>query len=751
MSNLIKRLFLQLALVSLALNSTAQTQLSGVVAEESDDGKLIPLFGVNVFWQGTTIGTSTDTNGVFKIPDDHSNHRLVFSYVGYQNDTVFIKNHKDLMVVLKNARMIDEVEIVYRKKATSLSFMDPKYTEVLSEKELFKAACCNLSESFETNASVDASYADAVSGTRQIQMLGLAGIYTQITTENIPSNRGLATIYSLTYTPGAWMDNISISKGTGSVVNGYESITGQINTELRKPQDDETFYLNLYGNQGGRMEANTDFKIQLNEKWSTSFLLHGRTLQTKNDVNNDGFLDMPLNETFVGMNRWKYNGVNGIHSQFGIKYIDVVNKGGQLDHDFAKSPFEQTTWGNEFKTQRIESFGKIGYVFPRQKYASIGLQLMAIDHDHDAYFGRREYVGNEENYYANLIYQNIIGNSNHQYKVGLSYMYDNLDETFDSTQYLRTEKVPGAFLEYTFNYTDRLTAVAGIRVDDHNLFGVFVSPRFHLRYGLTKKTVLRLSAGMGTRVANILAENSSYMASSREFIIPDNEKAFGLNPEKAANFGLSVNQSFKLDYRDGDIILDFFRTEFLEQAVVDLDDGPQQVNFHNLNNGRSYANSFQVQLIYELIRRLDMKLAYRFYDVRTDYNSGLLTKPLLAREKGFINLAYETRANANFAQWKFDITQQLVGSQRLPNTTPNPEEYELNEYSPAYGLLSAQITRVFNKQFEFYVGGENLTDFKQETPILGADNPYGSYFDASMVWAPIFGRMVYGGLRFKIK
>ena len=218
----------------------SQAVLSGVVAEETKDGKLMPLYGVNVYWRGTTIGTTTDTNGVFKIPDDHTNHKLVFSYVGYQNDTVDIINHKDLMVVLKNARMMDKVEIVYRQKATSLSFMDSKHTEVLNEKELFKAACCNLSESFETNASVDASFSDAVSGTRQIQMLGLAGIYTNITSENLPSNRGLATVYGLTYTPGAWLDNISISKGTGYVINGYEGITGQINTELRKPEAKES-------------------------------------------------------------------------------------------------------------------------------------------------------------------------------------------------------------------------------------------------------------------------------------------------------------------------------------------------------------------------------------------------------------------------------------------------------------------------------------------------------------------------------
>lgn len=749
---IIKTLSALLSLLITCFSLSAQDFLSGVVAEESAEGKLIPLYGVNVYWKGTTIGTSTDINGVFKIPDDHSNHNLIFSYVGYQNDTVYIKNHEDLMIVLKNARVIDEVEIVYRQKATSLSYMDSKYTEVLSEKELFKAACCNLSESFETNATVDASFSDAVTGTRQIQMLGLAGIYTQITSENLPSNRGLATVYGLTYTPGAWLDNISITKGSGSVVNGYESITGQINTELRKPwAEDDRFYLNLYGGQGGRLEANADYKIHLNEKWSTSFLVHGKSLQIKNDVNDDGFLDMPLNQTFVGMNRWKYSGVQGIEGQIGVKYIDVKNLGGQLEHDFEKSPESQLTWGNEFNTQRAEAFGKIGYVFPKRKYASVGLQLLAVDHKHDAFFGRRQYLGEEQNLYANLIYQNIIGNSNHQYKIGLSYMYDDFDETFDSVLYKRTEMVPGAFAEYTYTFLEKISLVAGVRVDDHNLYGVFFSPRFHLRYGISEQTVVRLSAGMGTRVANVLAENSSYMASSREFILPGNDKAFGLNPERAVNMGVSLNQSFKLDYREGDIIVDFFRTEFLNQTVIDIDENPNEVNIYNLGTGRSYANSFQIQLIYELIKRLDMKVAYRFYDVKTDYSPGLLQKPLLAAEKGFVNLSYETRKNKKFGLWKFDITQQIIGSQRLPDTKSNPEEHRVVENTPAYGLLSAQITRVFNKQFEIYLGGENLNDFTQDNPILSADDPYSQYFDASLIWAPVFGRMLYAGLRWRIK
>ena len=743
-------LSLVLAVVLSFTSLFAQDKLKGVVMEESEKGKFMPLIGVNVYWNGTQIGAVTDTNGFFNIDDDHSNHVLIISYIGYQSDTVEVSNHKNLMIVLKNALEMDQVEIIHRRKSTSLSAMDSRHVEVLSEKELFKAACCNLSESFETNASVDASFTDAVSGNRQIQMLGLSGIYTQMITENLPTTRGLASVYGLTYIPGAWIDQINISKGTGSVVNGYESITGQINTELRKPEQDERFFFNAYGNQSGRLEANIDYKLKLNEKWSTSFLLHGRALNKKNDKNDDGFLDMPLNQTFIGMNRWKYIGISGLRSQFGVKYIDILNQGGQKFYEFDKENSTQSYWGTEMKTQRLEGFLKLGYVFSESKYNSIGLQVFGVNHHHESFYGRRIYNADEQSMYGNLIFQTIVNNTDHKIKYGLSYMYDNFDENLDATIYERTEYVPGAFLEYTWLLNANMTLVAGMRADYHNIYDWIYSPRLNYRYAFTESSTLRIAAGMGSRVANVLAENSGYMASSRKYIIPGNNDAFGLEPEKAINMGISLQQKFKLDYRDGSFVIDYYRTEFLNQVVVDVDENPQEVNFYNLN-GQSFANSFQAELNYELIKRLDFKIAYRYYDVQTDYNSGLLDKPLLAKHKGFLNLAYETKLNKKFGNWKFDATLQFIGEQRIPYTQSNPEEYQLDEYSPSFALLSAQITKVFNKSFEIYLGSENLTNYKQEDPIVSADDPYGPNFDASMIWAPIFGTNVYGGLRYKIK
>ncbi|HAW53122.1 MAG TPA: TonB-dependent receptor, partial [Flavobacteriales bacterium] len=434
---------------------------------------------------------------------------------------------------------------------------------------------------------------------------------------------------------------------------------------------------------------------------------------TKNDVNEDGFMDMPLNQTFIGMNRWKYVGVKGLMSQFGVKHINIVNLGGQTAHNFDQENRDTLTWGTEMITQRTEAFGKIGYVFPERKYNSVGLQLFGVNHVQRSYYGLRQYNGDEKSFYSNFIYQTILGNTNHKLKLGLSYLYDDVKENLDTSRFDRIEQVPGAFAEYTLILNEKMTLVTGFRADYHNLYKWIYSPRLHFRYGIAEKTVLRASGGMGTRIASIIAENSGYLASSRRFVYPGTNNAYGLEPEVAVNAGLTLSQGFKLNYREGSIVIDFFRTEFLDQVVVDLDKSSQEVNFYNLSTsmGQSFANSFQIEFSYEIVKRFDVKMAYRYYDVKTDFSKGLLRKSLLAKDRGFVNLAYETRKNKKMGNWKFDATTQLIGPQRLPYTASNPLQYQLREYTPFYVLQSAQITRVFSKMFELYLGGENLTNY----------------------------------------
>ena len=725
-----------------------ENYLQGKVTEQTNEGEIKSLIGANVYWLGTSTGTVTDENGRFRIVRVQETTKLVVSYIGYENDTINASGKDFINVQLITAASLDEVGVIHRKKSTEISYSDPMKTENISEKELLKAACCNLSESFETTPSVDVSFTDAVTGTRQIQMLGLAGPYTQITRENMPNIRGLSAVYGLTYVPGTWVEGIQLNKGTGSVVNGYESIAGQINVELRKPESAERLYLNVYGNEGGRFEANANFAQRFKkEKWSTALLLHGKNNAIKWDRNNDGFLDNPLSNHFIGLNRWKYIGPEGMRMQFGMKGTYIDNTGGQTDFVPSRDALTTNKWGMHMNVQRFEGWTKIGRVFEQMPWKTVGLQLSGASHQQDSYFGMNDYDATQHTFYANLLYQSIFSNTNHKFKTGASFQYDDYKEVLNDTAYNRTEMVPGAYFEYTYNHMDKFNAVAGIRADYHNLFGAFVTPRLHLRYAITENTILRASGGRGQRTANILSENNGLLASSRQVIIEGDasDKPYGLDPEVAWNYGINLTHSFRLNYQDGTITFDFYRTDFENQIVADLDQSPQKVVLYNLR-GKSFSNSFQVQVDYELVKRLDARLAYRWYDVRTTYNGRLMQKPLVATNRAFLNLAYETRNN-----WKLDYTFNWQGQKRIPFTGSNPEGFQLQENSPDFVLMNAQISKMWKEKFEVYAGVENLLNYRQDNPILSSEQPFGPYFDSSLIWGPVFGRNTYIGLRYRLK
>jgi len=743
-----------LLLISLLpfLHSELQAQemskyIEGRVTENSGQGDEMPLIGANVYWLNTLAGTTTDPDGNFKLKRFPGETHLVVSYVGYQSDTIDVSDQEHISVELLNSVSIDELRIVHREKSTKIGYLEPLKIEKIGQKELVKAACCNLSESFETNPSVDVSFTDAVTGTRQIQMLGLAGPYTQITREVIPDVRGLSAIYGLTYIPGTWIEGIQLIKGTGSVSNGYESIAGQINVELWKPETMDKLYLNGYANGMGRVEANANVKIGINEQWGTAFLLHGSNESVKHDRNDDGFLDNPLSRQYLLLNRWEFHGPRGGHFQFGIKGTHINKVGGQVAFDPETDVGLTDHWGMDLLTQRLEGWAKIGKINQKKTWQSTGLQLSGVTHHQESWFGLNKYRAVQTSFYANLLFQSIIGNTNHTFKTGASIQYDDYVESLNGDDYDRTEIVPGAFFEYTYNPFDKFIFVAGIRADYHNLFGPFITPRVFVRYPITDRTILRLAGGRGQRTANVLAENNAILATSREIIIEgdDPDKPYGLDPEVAWNYGVNLTQTFTLDYRSGVISLDFYRTHFENQIVMDYDYSPQQVLFYNLD-GRSWSNSFQAQFDYEVINRLDLRIAYRWYDVKTTYQGQLLQKPLISQHRGFLNMAYETRK-----YWKFDLTLNRQGKKRIPDLSSNPEEYQLEKYSPAYYLVNAQVSKIWREKYEVYLGVENLFDFKQKNPILSSEDPFSPYFDSSLIWGPIFGRNIYLGFRYKIK
>lgn len=651
----------------------------------------------------------------------------------------------------RTEKSLDEITIKHRRKSTEIGMMDPIKTEKIGQRELLKAACCNLSESFETTPSVDVAFTDAVSGYKQVQMLGLTGPYTLITRENIPDTRGMASTTGLTFTPGTWIEGMQLSKGTGSVVNGYESVAGQINVEWLKPFGDETpkWLFNLYQNTQGRTEGNVVFSKKLNEQTSTNLFVHGKGQWLKVDQNNDGFMDQPLDKQWVLANRWFHFSKSGLELQGGIKGVYSDQLGGQKSFSRNTEQVAGNPWGYRQELKRIEAWAKIGKVFRDKPWKSMGLQLSGVYHDQGSTFGARTYDGRHRSFYANYIYQSIIGNTNHIIKAGASNLVDDYNEHFAATGYRRTEVVPGVFAEYAYNYLTKLNIVAGLRVDHHNLFGAFVTPRLHVRYAPLPKTVFRASVGRAQRTANILAENTGYMASSRLFLVSgmNSDYPYGLKPEVAWNTGLNLTQKFRLNYRDGAFSVDYYYTHFESQVVVDVE-SPQSVRFYNLD-GASFAHSFQAQLDYEPVRKFDVRLAYRWYDVQTDYAEGRKQRPLMSAHRAFLNLAYETKNN-----WKLDYTIQWIGEKRVPALHyehGGVHHHLQSEMSPSYFMMNAQLSKTWNDNLEVYAGGENLANFMQHNPVLSADQPFGNNFDASMIWGPVMGRNIYGGLRYRIR
>ena len=722
--------------------------IKGVVLETNKKGVFTPLAGATIVWQGSTQGVSTDNNGVFNIYQHEQHQHLVVSYAGYKSDTLTITDNNELKIILAANKLLKEVTVTSRQRSTYLAALNPIRTLIMTDKELFKAACCNLSESFETNPAVDVSYNDAVTGSKQIQLLGLSGIYTQLTVENLPGPRGIATPLGLNSIAGPWVESIQLTKGIGSVANGYESIAGQINVELKKPENSEKLFANVYVNDQGKTDLNLNLAKKLDKKWSVGLLLHDDFLNNKKlDFNKDGFRDLPTGNQFSFINRWKYDNEKGFLTQFGFKVLTDRRTGGELDFDPGKDKLSTSKYGLGMNTDRYEAFAKIGYVFPQKKYKSIGLQLAAISHKQDDYFGLTTYSATQQNFYGNLIYQSIISSTIHKFRAGISFLHDNYNEQFNNTVYKRTEIVPGAFFEYTYTPTEKFSAIAGIRADHNNLFGTFVTPRIHLRYEPIEGTTFRVSAGRGQRTANIFAENSGVFASARQVQIIGSGygKAYGLDPEVAWNKGISVDQKFKLMHRDGSLSFDYFRNDFNNQVVVDLET-PGAASFYNLQ-GKSYSNSFQAELNWELIKKLDLRLAYRYFDVKTTYGGKLLERPLIAQNRAFANLAY------GYKGWKFDYTINYNGKKRIPGTQTNPLAYQRDTESPDFVLMNAQISKTIGKKHpsDFYIGAENITGYHQKNAIIAADQPFSKYFDASLVWGPLSGRMLYAGWRLKLK
>lgn len=725
----------------------SQQLLSGQIKIQEFESKTL-IEGANLFWLNTSIGTISDKTGSFKIPMTPKSNQLVISYLGFKTDTLTIKKPIRLFHTLlpDNNDALDEVTLTQRRKAIQKSYFESQNIIMVSSEELLKAACCNLSESFETNPSIDVNFADALTGTKQIKMLGLSSPYLLISEENIPMVRGASQIYGLTFTPGTWIQSIQITKGAGSVVNGFESIAGQINTEIQKPSSDAPIFINAYTSVNGRQEFNAHFNTKFNEKWSAGSYVHVNQRTQKFDKNADQFLDVPISKQINILNRWQYTDASkGWVGFASLRFLDDSKQTGSMSFDPKIHKNMTSFWGSEIETKRLDASVKIGYVFPETTYKSFGFQSAYSNHDQDSYFGLRRYEIEHKSFFTNLLFNSIISNTKNKFKTGINFSFDEYNEQVDLIDYQRRDEVVGAFFEYSYDSLDKLSLTAGIRIDSHNRLGTFITPRLHVRYNPWERSVLRASIGSGRKVANIFAENQKLFGTNRLIQVRENGgSVYGLRPEKAWNYGLSFRQGFTLFEKLGDVTVDFYRTQFEDQVVVDWEQA-SHIRFYNLE-GSSYANSFQLEIDYVPFRNTALRLAYKNYQVKTTYGTQTLQKPLQPKQRFFANFEYRLENEEKGSQWKADWTYHFVGEQRLPSNSRDGVGF----LSKSYGLLNMQITRVFSTQFEVYLGGENLGNYKQLNPIVGAENPFGTTFDTSLVYAPIFGKMFYAGLRFKL-
>ena len=707
----------------------------------SSDNKDYPIEGANIYWLNSSSGTVSGQDGKFSIEKMQNNSELVISYIGFVNDTIKVTDQKYLDHYMKvDDNDLNEVTVVKKKNPTQRIYSMAQNVVLISEQELLKAACCNLSESFETNPSVDVNHSDALTGSKKIEMLGLKSPYILITEENIPMVRGASQAFGLSFTPGTWVESIQVTKGMGSVVNGFESIAGQINAELKKPLNDIPLFLNGFYGFDGRVEMNAHLNEKVSEKLTTTFFLHHSRRDKVNDKNNDGFLDKPLQEQNNFLNKWQYtDAINGVVGFFNIRYLDDEKIIGMNNNE------SRNVWNGEISTKRFDSSFKLGYVNPNLPFQSLGLQLSYSSHDQNSLYGFRNYDINQNSFFSNIVYNSIITNTQNKIKFGLNYRSDVYDEILNRLDVGRKDTSFGSFFEYTYDNFNNLIIAAGMRYDTHNNMGSFFTPRFHIKYRPVDRFTLKASFGQGRKIANIFAENQQMFFSNRSIEIIDSEpgnSTYGLNPEKATNYGLSLDKGFNLFGGQGNFIIDYFKTDFDDKVIIDFE-YPGIVQIYNSTDKKSYYQSFQAEIIYS-INRFNMTTAYKNYDVQISYNDGIKSKPLQPSKIFFLNIGYESQNNDG-KLWKYDFTLNRVGKQRLMR---NPRDS--TSHTNPHSLINAQVTKVFSEKFELYAGGENLLNYKQENPIIFSEDPSNSFFDASIIHGPIFGARFYAGFRFKI-
>ena len=679
----------------------------------------------------------------------------------------------------ERADSLDAAVFVSRQAGNYLSKGKEIRTEVISAAGLCKMACCNLAESFENSASVTVGYSDAVTGARQIRLLGLSGVYTQMLDETRPVMRGLSAPFGLSYVPGQWLESIQIAKGSSSVINGVECMTGQINMEHRKPTDEKPLFINGAVMSDTKMDLNVASSLQMGYNWSTVILGHVSGNIAPHDMDGDGFLDEPKQLQFNLSNRWLYQADNGVQVRFGVRALQDSRLGGQMltdadgQHVFYDKdtytlypqPNQTDPWGSDILNRSINGYLKVGVPLNEDNSQNIALIADYSYQDMDSYFGATKYLAGQHSAYANLLYQNVI-NDSHRFTVGLNGTFDRYDEDFlrqvrivKPVEYSGVTDLAnvGVFGEYTFHAGEKFSAIAGLRGDWFHGQGFKASPRVTLKYMPVDEIVIRANGGRGLRYSTPMIDNIGVFSTGKEFVgffndhILEDAWTFGGNITYYMPFGASSNTYLSFDY---------FRTQFVQQMVVDYEMIMNQIHFYPLDGSRSFTDNYQLDFSVDPVERFNITATFRYTNAMIELaGRGLVEKPMTSRFKGVLNLQYATNLN----KWIFDFTASVNGSCRVYDFmerlnedgtfTAQPVEGVARMYrngrTPVYPMLYAQVTRRF-KGWDVYVGAENLTNFRQKNPVIGASDPGQPMFDASCIWGPLMGIKAHVGFRFTL-
>ncbi len=744
--------------------------LSGRVVNNNNNEVLI---GANIWWEDTTVGTATDMEGNYRLHRVKGHDNLIVALVGYENDTIRVESGLSRVdFVLKSALELDEVVVTSALNGNYIRQNGIAKDEVISFAGLCKMACCNLAESFENSASVTVGFSDAISGARQIQMLGLAGTYTQILDENRPIMRGLSSPYGLSYTPGMWLNSIQVSKGISSVTAGHEAITGQINLESRKPTDGERLFLNFYLNDELRPEANISsaFPVAGDGKLSTVVMLHlsGDTDIREIDHNGDGFRDLPASQQYNIANRWSYIADSGVQLRWGVKLLEEDRLGGMWSYDpeNRESMLEDNIYGSQIQNRGANGYIKIGSPIGKSVYdEDNGEELRSniafvadFDYfDEDAYFGLNDYDGQERVVSMNAMYNHYFSASS-SLIAGASMQLQNIDEVLDnntpwlSEQHIydlsRQENEVGVFAEYTYKLDEKFSFIAGLRGDYNSYYDNYhLTPRGQAKWSITPSTTLRGSIGMGHRTSNVITDNIGILATGRTIIFDNGSGSDFDRQERALTVGGSLTQTFKiLKSGDATISFDYFRTDFSNAVMVDQEWDSETIHIYNTDQPYT-TDTYQADFTWAPMAGLDIFATFRYTDssatfTRPDGSYYTAEKALVSRYKTLLNIQYAT----HMRRWIFDATAQLNGPTRLP---VQDGVIENSEYSPSFPMFYAQVSRKI-RAWEVYVGCENIANYMQESPIISSDNPFNSSFNSSVVWGPLMGRKFYVGARFNL-